>query len=193
MISENALIFAENFSQVHFISDSSLEEDGKVVHELNYVNVQPFLIFIAIVVFVLPLVLFLMGTGIKTILGVPVAVVVLAGCVIGAIWLVNQNHLNGKLPHIDKELDELVLPSCNRVARTEIQQFRRFDCKTKNSNFRLALTSVVTREQQQFAVCIETNTSGSIGKQIAEYFEKEIEHYPSVVSSTEDLKTIGIL
>ena len=191
---EEALTFAENFAKVPCVSDSALAEDGSLIHELNDVNFRPFITFLSIVVLALPFVMFSVGADVKLVAGVPIAVAITGVCVVGVLWLVNQSHLNANLPSIDKDTDELVLPSGSRFSRLDIEQFRQFDCKTKISNFRLALTSVVTRDKKQFAVCVEHGTlpSAFIGKQIAEYFEAEVENYPTVISSPENLRAVGV-
>lgn len=190
----NTLLFAENFSQMQFLSDSELDDEGNVVHELSFVNLRPVMITLAIVVLLLPMGMIAIDADAKVIIGIPVAAALFGVCVIGVLWLMKQLHKNAKLPSVDKDTDELVLASGRRIASSSIQVFRQFDCKTNVSNFRLKLTSVVTRDNEQYAVCVEIrrNTSGSIGKQIADYFGHEIESYPSVIKSPGKLKRLGI-
>ena len=175
-VETNSPEFVENFDDFYYLSRAELFKTEKTIKpKIELLPLKQIAVFMTCLVLANPVILFLFGAEFKTILILFVAAM-FCGCgFVGILWLINRSSIDAKVPAIDKTTDELILPSGTRIAKSDIAYFRQFECKTKTSNFRLVLTSIVTsNEDRQYAVCAEMGRfrNTGIGEEIAGYFGK---------------------
>ena len=188
-------VLAETFSGFHYITNGKLKDTGSTIEiKIRLLPIKSIAIFMLCVALAVPFGLSLFGLDAKTVIGFSFAAVLCGGMFVGMLALVNQSSTKAKLPFIDKASEELVLSSGTRIGKGEIAHFRQFQCKTKLSNFQLVATTVVTRDQKQYAVCAETGKfqTTKIGSGVARYLGAENKHSSVFLKNTELLQKLGL-
>ena len=190
----NRYDLVENFSGLKYIGDAQLENTGKLLKttiELIPVGrIAVFLLCLAVAVSVSAFFF-----DVENVFVYFFASLCCAGVFTGMLWLFNQSSTSAKLPSIDQDRDELILPSGTRIGKEEISHFHQFECKTKISNFRLVLTTVITSDQnKQFAVCAEIGRfkTTKIGREIACYFSAEVLQDAKIVTEQKLLEKFSV-
>ena len=190
----NLYDLVENFSGLTYIGDAQLENTGKLLKTtIELIPVRRIAVFLLCLAVAVSVTAFFFDA--ENVLLYFFASLCCAGIFTGMLWLLNQSSTSAKLPSIDQERDVLVLPSGTRIDKEEISHFHQFECKTKISNFRLVLTTVVTSDQnKQFAVCAEIGRfkTTKIGKDIACYFSAEVLRDTKTVTDQKMLEKLSV-
>jgi len=139
------LTLVENFvGMVFFNSPRITESDGAVRIENDTAPANAIAIFMGLVLLTsVSIAYFFFGGNEAAIVFVGGAMA--GGMFVGLFYLIEARDRNRVLPRIERSRGLLVLESGTEIAKRNIECFRQYRCKTKTSNFRLVLTTVVTK------------------------------------------------
>jgi len=173
------------------------EEEGAIRVELATHNVKAIAAFMLFTVLLSSTITFIAA-------GPKIGVIALLGGLmsgsmfVGMFALLNMENRNAQLPFIDCETGSLVLASGTRIPKSQIALLRLWSCKTKTTNFRVVLISVVKEDdsgRSQFALfpVIGKFRDTKIADEIADYFGAPVEVAEECISDPKVLQRIGIL
>ena len=189
------LDLAENFTGFQYISNGSLHQSNQFVQiKLEPIPVKQIALFMSCLALAVPLGLIVYGSETATVVMLSAVTFCGAGMFVGLLWMVNLSDTGAKLPRIDLQSEELELPSGTRIGNKDIACFRQYECKTRSSNFRLVLTLVETRQQQNFAVCAEIGRfkSTKLGAELANCLNAPLEQHTHKINSRDSLGHLGL-
>ena len=191
------LSLAENFAGMNFLSSPYVAEDEQWLRiATRPLNANAISIFMGCTLMAMvACAYFLEGGRAATFL--MVGGLMAGGMFVGLIFLVANSQRNAILPHIDKNRELLVLSSGTAIPKQEIVCFRQHICRTKTSNFKLILTTVVTNESSanaEYAVVpvIGNFSDDCVGEALAHFFGVKLIQNCEQTFSANELTALGL-
>lgn len=190
----NEYDLVENFSGFKYMTEARLQDNGQLLETtIDLIPVGRIAVFMSCLAVAVSVIAILFDF--ENVFVYFIASFCCVGIFTGMIWLLNQSSINAKLPSIDRDREELILPSGTRISKEAISHFQQVECKTKMTSFRLVLTTVFTaKNNQQYAVCAEIGrfNSTKIGREIASHFGAEVVQNTNVVTEQELLEKLSV-
>ena len=172
------------------------ESDQLLKIETNSINVKGIAIFMTLVVLACAAVVFFSRGSNEAVFVLAVGMMA-GGMFAGMFYLASANRRNRVLPCIDKNKEQLVLASGSVIPKQSIECFRQYNCKTKMSNFRLVLTTVVVRASNELLEYAVTPVIGKfsedcIGAPFASFFDTRLIQDSSRTFTVNELSELGL-